>query len=56
MVNKPLLIGVNTLIFYIHLIGEKNYYKMLSREYDIDITVLNTMVLFIIKITFFIYI
>ena len=37
LVNKPLLIGVNTLIFYIHLIGEKNYYKMLSREYDIDI-------------------
>ena len=35
--NNPLLIGVNTFIFYIHLIGEKNYYKMLSREYDVDL-------------------
>ncbi len=35
--NKFLIASINTLIFYIHLIGEKSYYKSLSREYDIEI-------------------
>ena len=35
--NKWLISLINTLIFYIHLIGEKSYYKNLSREYDIEI-------------------
>ena len=35
--NKIVISAINTLIFYIHLIGEKSYYKNLSREYDIEI-------------------
>ena len=35
--NKWSISLINTLIFYIHLVGEKSYYKSLSREYDIEI-------------------
>lgn len=35
--KKCLLVLLNTIIFYLHLIGEKDYYKNFSREFDIDI-------------------